>query len=346
MDVQTPHQIVSLPPALARALRGLTILSPAQYSFAGQTVDVPPPAGATASASVQPQHAMIAALQAQLYATVYNRPFDGRPAAAAPGRFTDIADELSRANAGRERWDHGWQVYETMPNGMIQAHKHGKAQIFYPGQYLPLGAPAGARTAIQAGAFVSVYLAKEMRAFQDGFYIVLGEAVQPWYERVTRGRFYWHVGPDGAKALVSEITRRFNRFQVPFRFKCLSYSELYDRYDAGVLFVGRRQWDIAVLLVRELYERVREHLRPETPLFTKRIAPGLALAEDPGNGESFGTSRCRLVAEGLWHAYARGLQTEAARIEDVTAAFARAGIAPDRPWLTSGSVDIYDLRVD
>src|SRR5262249_56861618 len=133
---------------------------------------------------------------------------------------------------------------------------------------------------------------------------------------------------------------------VPFRFKCLSYSELYDRYDAGVLFVGRRQWDIAVLLVRELYERVREHLRPETPLFTKRIAPGLALAEDPGNGESFGTSRCRLVAEGLWHAYAPGLQTQAARIQDGTAAFPRPGLAPAPPMLPPASADIYDLRAD
>src|SRR5204863_5149 len=83
------------------------------------------------------------------------------------------------------------------------------------------------------------------------------------------------------------------RFQVPFRFKCLSYRELYDRFDSAVLFVGRRQWDITSLLVREIYGKVKDRLRPETPLFAKQIAPGLALAEDPGNGESFGTSRCR-----------------------------------------------------
>jgi hypothetical protein len=345
MDVQTLPRLVTLAPSLARALRSLTILSPAQYSFAGQTIDVPPPASAPAAGGLQPQHAMIAALQAQLYGTVYNRHFDGR-GVVPPATFTDIADELSRANAGRERWDHGWQVFQTAPNGVIQAHKHGKAQMFYPGQYQPLGAAPGAQAAIQNGAFVSVYLAKEMRAFQDGFYIVLGEQVQPWYEQVTLVRVYWHVDAPGAETLVRETTRRFNRFQVPFRFKCLSYRELYDRYDAAVLFVGRRQWDITALLIRELYDKVKDRLKPETPLFTKRIAAGLSLAEDPGNGESFGTSRCRLVAEGLWNAYARGLQTEAARIEDVTAAFVRAGIAPDRPWLAPGSVDLYDLHVD
>jgi hypothetical protein len=334
---------VTLGPALARALGGLAILSPARYAFAGQTVDVPPPSGAPAASASQPQHAMIAALQAQLYGAVYNRSFDGRPV-AVPSTFTDMADALSRANAGRERWDHGWQVYEAAPNGVIQAHKHGKAQMFYPGQYQPLGAAPGSPPAIQKGAFVNVYLAKEMRAFQDGFYIVLGEEVQPWYEQVTLVRVYWHLDPAGAEALVRDVTRRFNRFQVPFRFKCLSYRELYDRFDSAVLFVGRRQWDITSLIVRELYETFKDRLKPETPLFAKRLAPGLALAEDPGNGESFGTSRCRLVAEGLWSAYARGLQTEAARIEDISAAFVRAGIAPDRPWLTSGSVDLYDLN--
>jgi len=345
MDVQTPPHVVALAPALARALRGLAILSPTQYSFAGQTIDVPPPASGAAAGGAQPQHAMVAALQTQLYATVYNRPFDERPV-TPPATFTEIADVLSRANAGRERWDHGWQVYEAAPNGVIQAHKHGKAQMFYPGQYQPLGAAPGAQPAIQNGAFVNVYLAKEMRFFQDGFYIVLGEQVQPWYEQVTLVRLYWHVDAAGAEALVRHVTRRFNRFQVPFRFKCLSYRELYDRYDAAVLFVGRRQWDITALLVRELYDAVKDRLQPETPLFTKQLAPGLALAEDPGNGESFGTSRCRLVAEGLWNAYARGLQTESARIEDITATFVRAGIPPDRPYLTAGSVDLYDLRID
>jgi hypothetical protein len=342
MHVQAPPPTVTLEPALAQALRSLTLLSPTQYSMAGRIVDVPPLAGGTAAAGIPPQHAMIAALQAELYMTVYNRRFTGQPP-AIHAAFSNLTDELSRANAGRERWDHGWQVYEAAPNGVVQAHKHGKAQLFYPGQYQALGAAPGAQPALQTGAFVNVYLAKEMRFFQDGFYIVLGEQVQPWYEQVTLVRLYWNVNPEGSVALVRDVTQRFNRFQVPFRFKCLSYRELYDRFDAGVLFVGRRQWDITALLAAEIYEKVKDHLAPDTPLFAKRLAPGLALAEDPGNGESFGTSRCRIVAEGLWSAYARGLQSEAARIEDISAAFARAGVPSDRPWLSPGSVDIYDL---
>jgi hypothetical protein len=328
---------------LAAALRALTILSPREYSFAGLTVTVPEQPDPAAPGRAVPQPlAMIGALQAQLYASVYNRRFDGKPQPAPPERLTEMTEELSRANPGRERWDYGWQVYQTLPNGVLQAHKQGRAQVFGPGQYMAMGGPAGPGAAVQNGAIVNAYLAKEMRNFHPGFYMVLSENVQPWYEQVTLVRVYWHLRPEGAVPIVRELTARFNRFQVPFRFKCLAYRELYDRFDAGVLFVGRRQWDVAALLVEELYASLRDHLDPEVPLFTKRLAPGLALAEDPGNNESFGTSRCRLVAEGVWTAYQQGLQTEGARLEGIAAAFARAGLSLRTPWLAAGSVDVYE----
>ena len=55
---------------------------------------------------------------------------------------------------------------------------------------------------------------------------------------------------------------------------------------------------------------------------------------NPGSGDSFGTSRCRLIAQGVWNAYQRGLQTESARMEEISLAFGRAGISPERPWRT------------
>ena len=56
--------------------------------------------------------------------------------------------------------------------------------MFYPGQYMPLGvAPGTPATAVRSGAMISAYLAKEMRNFQDGFYIVLSENVQPCTNR-------------------------------------------------------------------------------------------------------------------------------------------------------------------
>src|SRR5215470_12249568 len=134
MAVEAASRSLNVGAALSEALQSLIILGPDLYSFAGQTIPVPPQPDPTAGRNMPPQQSMIAALQAQFYASVYNRRFDARAQPEVPKQFTNITDELSRANPGRERWDHGWQVYEAMPNGVVQAHKHGKAQMFYPGQ--------------------------------------------------------------------------------------------------------------------------------------------------------------------------------------------------------------------
>jgi hypothetical protein len=345
MSIQMSTPPLTIDARLMHALRSLVIVSPAEFTLGGQRIPVMPQPSATGR-PVEPQHAMIAALQAQLYGAAYNRAFDPATPLVAPPRFTDMNDDLSRANPGRERWDHGWQVYQALPTGVIQAHKQGRAHLFLPGQYMTAGAAPGSQAPVQPGAVVSVYLAKEMRNFQEGFYIALGEQVQPYYEQASLVRVYWNIRPDGAAPMVRDLVGRFNRFQVPFRFKCLAYPELYDRFDAGVLFVGRRRWDITALLVAELYPRFAQYMKPEIPSFTKQLAPGLALAEDPGSGDSFGTSRCRLIAEGVWQAYQRGQHTEDARLDEIAAAFTRAGLSLSHPWLNPGSVDIYDFRIN
>ena len=338
---------LAMAPSFLEGLRTIVIRSPHEYSFAGTSFPVAQQQAPAAGVATAPGQAMVAALQAHLYGCLYNRLFTGSPVPPTPASFTDLTEELSRANPGRERWDHGWQVYDVMANGVVQAHKHGRAQMFYPGQYMVLGASPGmASGAVQNGAFVSVYLAKELRHFQEGFYVVVGENVQTYYEQSSLVRLYWNLTPDAAVPLVRELIARFNRFQVPFRFKCLAVRELYDRFDAGVLFVGRRRWDIASLLVAELYGRMKHTLGADVPAFTKRLAPGLGLAEDPGTNESFGMSRCRLVADALWRAANSGQQSEPQRIEAIRATFTQAGIAPDRPWLSPGSKDQYDVRLD
>ena len=343
MNAQASTRTLAIDARMSAALRILGILSPQVFVFAGQQIPVTPQADA-AGRALPADQAMIAALQARLYATAYNRPFD--LAAAQPAApLTDIGDELSRANPGRERWDHGWQVYQALPNGAVNAHKQGRAHTFLPGQYMAVAGMPGAATAVQPGAVISGYLAKELRS-QGGFYIALGEQVQPYYEQASLVRVYWNLRHDGAAPLLRALVARFNRFQVPFRYKCLTYRELYGRFDAGVLFVGRRRWDITALLVAELYAQFKPYLADDVPSFTRVLAPGLSFAEDPGSGDSFGTSRCRLVAEGLWRAYQRGQQTDAVRYEEIAGAFARAGLSLERPWLSPGSVDTYDFHVD
>jgi hypothetical protein len=154
-------------------------------------------------------------------------------------------------------------------------------------------------------------------------------------------RFYWNISSEGAPLLMKQITAHLNSFRVPFRFKSLTYPASYVRRDSAVLFVARRYYTIAAELAARAHEHVRSHLGEDTPLMTKRLAPGLGFAEDPGMAESFGTSRCKILAEGLWSAYLAGRQGEHARLQTIKDTFERYGIDLEHPYLNPGSTDRY-----
>ena len=78
------------------------------------------------------------------------------------------------------------------------------------------------------------------------------------------------------------------------------------------------------------------------PLFARRLSQGLGFAEDPGTSESFGTARCRLVAEAMWIAFVRGTTGELAIVEEILAHFVLNGIDVAHPHMNPWSVDRYD----
>jgi HopA1 effector protein family len=104
-----------------------------------------------------------------------------------------------------------------------------------------------------------------------------------------------------------------------------------------VLYVGIRYFQIAASLVSQLRERVP--LADAVPLFTKRLWPGIGVAMEPGSGESFGSHRSRLAAEGLIEAWQRGDERREARLMAVAKRFAAGGLDVARPWLGPGAAD-------
>ena len=180
---------------------------------------------------------------------------------------------------------------------------------------------------------------------QPGFYVANGERPAPTGADSRLTRIYWHVAEEGAVTLTRAVTARLNRYQVPFRFKTLAFSGAYTRADAAVLYFAARYYQIVARLLPAIREEVRPHLRPATPLLTWRLYDGVGLAEDPGTGESFGMSRSRLIAQAIGDAYARGQQSEEARMAELALQFERIGLALDRPHLRAGNADIYAMEL-
>jgi hypothetical protein len=146
---------------------------------------------------------------------------------------------------------------------------------------------------------------REMITAVYGHYVMLG---RPVHNAITgrQVRFYWNIDADGGPLLLRELSMRFEHARVPFQAKVPVVPSGYERVDTGVLYLSDEDIGVAVDFVAATYAALGAALRPDVPLFALQLAPGLAFAESPPNGDSFGMHRCDLIAEGLVRAFERG----------------------------------------
>jgi len=174
-------------------------------------------------------------------------------------------------------------------------------------------------------------------AAQPGCYMALGSpepAGTKWL------RVYWNVNLSGAVVLMEETTRILNRLRISFRLKILLDTAIARR-DAAVLYVPLADWPAARDIVGQLDNS--RNIEAGTPLFTKPLRPGIALAEDPQTGLSFGMHRSGLVARSLARSYLAGHTEERQQWSDLRAEFAQEKLSIERAYLNSGSADVYEL---
>jgi hypothetical protein len=139
-------------------------------------------------------------------------------------------------------------------------------------------------------------------------------------------------------------TERLNAAGLAFRLKVVDDPDGFDRCDTAVFAFQRVDRERALRHMIAVHRDLRGHLDPAVPAMTKRLAPGLAFAEDPHGGRSFGGHRCDLLAEAIVSAGERGAVEIDARLQHVAARFAQAGTSVERPHLGPGSPGDIELR--
>jgi hypothetical protein len=186
---------------------------------------------------------------------------------------------------------------------------------------------------------------KELCATSPGFYIALGDAALALGREDIEVRVYFNVTAGGARPLVASCTRLLNDAQIPFSLKILDHPSGFTRCDAAVLYLEHGGFDRARGPLSGIASACAPHLRGEPPAFTKPLAPGVSVGEHrPSLGASFGTSRCRLVAEGIVAAHERGEGRLADRVDAVARRFADQGLDVEVPYLLApGSSGRYAL---
>ena len=326
--------------SLREIAEAVEIVSKGEYRMHDQIIDIrdlPPPTGRQARKGGSP---MWTPLRNAIYRRFYNGIIETAVAEGdgAENESGSVSHLLVEANGGQTIWDEGWKTISRMSDGRIVAAKDSRVRTWAPGQYINDARPH----APGKGDVVRALNMTESSATQPGFHFFFGDAVADDVDRASQVRFYWNVNWEGAIKLVGLLGRVLNRWRIAYQFKCPVRKPHYVRRDSGVLYVGGRRAAFLRELLPAIFEEMDGRLHDAPPLFTRRIARGVGVAENPEGGDSFGMDRCGIVADGVIDAYAS--QGDAvARLAAMEARFEQRGISLEEPWLNRRGVDPHGL---
>jgi hypothetical protein len=309
------------------AIEPLEIEGASSYRWFGERFELPEPVRRLAPPEGL-RAALTQALQWRLYADFFTAgaPVPARPRVAPPpdDGFTRA---LSAANRGTGANETGW-VFQGHDGGRLMVERLGLRLWAEPEEVVVEG---GREPVI--GDLVSVRMSNEAVRLSPGFYLALSDVgLDPPRPRVM-DRYYLHVRPAAAVECVKCVTERLNSARLPFRLKLLNDPAAYDRCDTAVLTMQRRQRREALERVRALAEILRPGLAETVPSMTLPLAPGVAFAEDPGDGVSFGAQRCGLIAAALVEAHELGRESEGGRMDLIRRHMSQVETTPEIPYL-------------
>ena len=321
------------------AIRAISVHSPTAYSWFGKlSIRLP----AKLRRTLTPQDArnyLLYDLTSRLYSDFYVRGV-ATPSKREAGHIlqtglTPFVAELSAANAGNGYWENGWQV-RAVENGTIGVFRNDLMVWVRPGESLLEQADL-----IAPDMPVHLRFPKEFLDMSPGFYMVLSDKPLNMDDVQMLVRVYWNLTAEGAVPFVRMVTKLLNVTGLPFKLKVLRDPALFTRCDAAVVYILKRDYHDAAEILRRIYTEVGTHLKPGVPIFTKPLAWGVGVAEDPGSGESFGQNRCRLVADAVIRTYEQSKKSMDERLQVLTDRFAEENISLAEPFLNPGSRDEY-----
>ena len=255
----------------------------------------------------------------------------------------DIAfyEQLHSCNGGTGYFDPGWYVVRQESDRTFAVTKGGLTLRIEPEKHLQLAEK------VAVGELVAIRMPRNL--VQSGFYVAVGNAGMRSHSHPDRKpelvRIYFNFSPEGAVAVMGSLTRELNDISIPFHFKTLYNPDEYRRHDSGVLYFEKSNYEAVRQVLESVYAKTKAHFNADVPLFTKFLAPGVGLAEEPdskfADQESFGMNRCQIVANGLLEAWHSVDDSPEARMTSILQQFSVLGVELLRSYLNANSLDVY-----
>lgn len=253
-------------------------------------------------------------------------------------------EQLHESNCGAGYFDSGWAVVREEIDASVAVTKGGLRLHIQRDKHLQVFEKASV-----VGDVVAIKLPKNR--VQNGFYMAVSNQgfirIHDPKNQPIIVRIYFNLTPEGAVAVMGNLTQQLNNLEIPFSFKVLYNPQDYGRHDSGVLYFDKIDYEAVKEVLQVVYAENKLHFQPEVPLFTLQLAPGLGLAEEPNQkfaqNESFGMNRCQIVANGLLKSWYQGDNSPAGRMQLILESFSLLGIDVQRTYLNANSEDIYQL---
>ena len=325
---------------LANIVGALKIISNDSFSFGGKIFNSDQSKFSPPVDQVN-EPLLVLLLKDVFYEQCYCRKFSGQyyqSSVDAGNNVQAFQVALSQANETVERWDNDWIIEQILPGGQYLAKKYGKYKLVFPGEFINLDY----RVALpKEGTRISIHCLKDSFSFQPTFYFVFSNEISIEQNLITLVRFYFNIKNTGAAKLIQLLTRQLNKYKIPFSFKCLNNPALFTRIDAAVLYVTKPYYHITSQVLYDIYPKVQSEMNSQVPLFTKKLSDGLSIAEDPGNGDSFGMHRCHLLARGIYNSYMNHDTSAENILLSIEHSFNSNGISLNTPYMNSDQQDDY-----
>ena len=237
---------------------------------------------------------------------------------------------LSTANTGSGSWHDGWTL-RAQTGQQVLGLERGELRLWaHRMDFVPDNGH------FDVGAIGRLRFPKEYLNLYPGYYVALGNAHRG--RRDDGLRLYWNVTADGAARLLARLSHALNEAAIDFQLKVLNTPQQFDRTDAAILYVPKKDWAAIRELVAAAYEELKGWLKPAVSAYVLGLAPGLGLAEDPVEHVSFGQHRSRILASSLSAASERKDAFTA-----VLSGVQAAGLDVRRFYLNAGSSCDYSL---
>lgn len=242
-------------------------------------------------------------LRPRLVGAMYEVLHAGRAEEKDLGRITRESDveQILASGVAHRATPRRARVLRTEDDGGAVVHL-GDVRVRLPADLVPPGT--------EAGQVADLRLPAARPGLSHGFYLVDGPRGSRTPEDEGLCRLYVHaLTPEAAAAVWHRALAVLDAAEAPYRTKALSHRDGYPRRDAVVVYLPSAH----AYLAHDVADAVSgtPHLGEDVSAFASRIAPGVAIADEPRDprpryrGLSFGEHRCTVAAAALLRAAER-----------------------------------------